>query len=278
MAIATPTLLTAGQDLANLSRYTIPASGLLSFVSGRFYVLGTETDMGTGDAMSSYTVGIIGDSAVFSFGSYGNFADDDDIAYWTFAPAANYSNVSLHVHSNAGSQSNLRWGLVEVAYGFNRSAVTKQAQFFTSSASAYVNHNLSSAPDSDSVTIVFAVNSTDNVAHSPFNYTELGEGGTGGGGSDGGNSSIGYASPAVSNSSTALASGTGDFGAWVLEIDANAGAASDDALVRFGSMDYADGSGLVTADFTGGAAATIYDGGYYLRRRRLDDLTAFEEV
>lgn len=63
-----------------------------------------------------------------------------------------------------------------------------------------------------------------------------------------------------------------------IEILAAEGATSDDVLIRLGSMGTTDGSGLVTADFTAGAAATVFGGGYLLRRRLLDAMTGLDDV
>lgn len=55
--------------------------------------------------------------------------------------------------------------------------------------------------------------------------------------------------------------------------------ASDDILIRLGSLTVTTGSGLVTTLFTTtGGAAPVGGGGYYLRRRRLDDMTSFDDV
>ena len=49
--------------------------------------------------------------------------------------------------------------------------------------------------------------------------------------------------------------------------------ASDDVMVRLGSLDSITGSGLVTTLFTTAAPPTVVSGGSYYHRRRLDDWT-----
>lgn len=97
----------------------------------------------------------------------------------------------------------------------------------------------------------------------------------------------------VTNLSTTVAqssSGSGYIGPFFLNNEylflqaaweiTGAGAAADrDVLIRYGSMNATDGSGLVTAAFNSGAVTSTGGGGaYFLRRRRLEELCTVEDL